>query len=112
MSFKDYFAGRVDDHRVLSNRSKAFIAVGNLSEALKDAERCCTLRPYWPKVCVCMHTSNIANILLSSNVLLMEFLSFLVAEVMMSSCHIVLYVFYACIVYVMSPCLFGFPLHT
>jgi len=46
-----YFIGKVDDHRVLSNRSKAFFAVGNLTEALKDAERCCTVRPYWPKVC-------------------------------------------------------------
>lgn len=53
---KNYFIGKMDDHRVLSNRSKAFFAVGNLNEALKDAERCCTLRPYWPKVCVQPHT--------------------------------------------------------
>ena len=42
--------GEVDDHRVLSNRSKALVAIGNYSEALKDAERCCVLRPLWPKV--------------------------------------------------------------
>ena len=45
--------GKVDDHRVLSNRSKALLAVGNFHEALNDAERCCMLRPFWPKVCVC-----------------------------------------------------------
>lgn len=44
------FKGKVDDHRVLSNRSKALVAVGNYSEALKDAERCCVLQPFWPKV--------------------------------------------------------------
>ena len=42
--------GKVDDHRVLSNRSKALVAIGNYTEALKDAERCCVLRPFWPKV--------------------------------------------------------------
>ena len=47
--------GKVDDHRVLSNRSKAFVAIGNYAEALKDAERCCILRPFWPKVCTYMH---------------------------------------------------------
>lgn len=41
--------GNSDDHRVLSNRSKALVATGDYSGALKDAERCCVLQPFWPK---------------------------------------------------------------
>ena len=40
------------DHRVLSNRARAYLAVDQLEEALADAEISCELRPFWAKVCV------------------------------------------------------------
>ena len=38
------------DHRVLGNRSRAYLAMDRLDEALQDAETACQLRPFWPKV--------------------------------------------------------------
>lgn len=40
----------IPDHRVLSNRSRAYLAMERLSEALADTELCCKLKPTWPKV--------------------------------------------------------------
>lgn len=37
------------DHRVLGNRSRAYLAMDRLDEALQDAETACQLRPFWPK---------------------------------------------------------------
>lgn len=39
----------IPDHRVLSNRSRAYLAMDQLSEALADTELCCKLKPTWPK---------------------------------------------------------------
>ncbi|CAI8051112.1 LON peptidase N-terminal domain and RING finger protein 3, partial [Geodia barretti] len=39
----------IPDHRVLSNRSRAYLAMEQLSEALVDTELCCKLKPTWPK---------------------------------------------------------------
>ena len=49
MSILMYYTG-ISDHRVLSNRSRAYLAVGNIPGALEDADQCCCLRPLWPKV--------------------------------------------------------------
>ena len=38
------------DHRVLGNRSRAFLAMEQLDRALRDAEACCRLRLHWAKV--------------------------------------------------------------
>ena len=38
------------DHRVLGNRSRAYLAMDRLDEALQDADTACQLRPFWPKV--------------------------------------------------------------
>ena len=40
----------VMDHRVLGNRSRSYLAMEQLEEALRDAELCCKLRPSWAKV--------------------------------------------------------------
>lgn len=42
----------IRDHRVYSNRSRAQFAIGSMHKALQDAEICCSLKPFWPKVCV------------------------------------------------------------
>jgi tetratricopeptide (TPR) repeat protein len=39
----------VEDHRVYSNRSRAFLAVGDVNSALMDAEKSCSLKPLWTK---------------------------------------------------------------
>jgi tetratricopeptide (TPR) repeat protein len=44
----------IPDHRVLSNRSRAYLAMDRLQEALADTELCCKLKPTWPKVSVCL----------------------------------------------------------
>ena len=40
----------VMDHRVLGNRSRSYLAMEQLEEALRDTELCCKLRPSWAKV--------------------------------------------------------------
>ena len=40
----------VPDHRVFSNGSRAQFAVSNHGAALQNAEFCCCLKPFWPKV--------------------------------------------------------------
>ena len=40
----------VMDHRVLGNRSRSYLAMEQLEEALRDAELCCKLQPCWAKV--------------------------------------------------------------
>jgi hypothetical protein len=37
------------EHRVLSNRSRAYLVLESRQEALKDAQDCCVLKPLWNK---------------------------------------------------------------
>lgn len=50
-----YTIAGVLDHRVLSNRSRAYLAMNQLDKALADADTSCELRPFRAKVgqCAC-----------------------------------------------------------
>ena len=40
----------MSDHRVLGNRSRAYLSMEQLDSALDDAVECCRIRPFWAKV--------------------------------------------------------------
>ena len=65
--FRLLIAG-VRDHRVLGNRSRSYLAMEQLEEALRDGEACCKLRPSWAKVRgERSHIANIAKTMLVLN---------------------------------------------
>ena len=60
----DHSLKGIPDHRVLSNRSRAYLAMDRLSEALADTELCCKLKPTWPKVCILLHFCSMQELIM------------------------------------------------
>ena len=62
----------MSDHRVLGNRSRAYLSMEQLDSALDDAVECCRIRPFWAKVYSDMyiHRYNTVHSVLCMTVLL------------------------------------------